>query len=380
MRRTTKKAILSTAVTGLLAGSALAGGEFSDDFESYNVGQGLDGVNGWSIWQCGNGTDGVILNDQAHSGTKSFHVNDFDDVVQEFDICSGVWEVSAWTYVPEQFGDTFFIMLNTYNCPGDPPLNWSVQVHFAGFDQEVIAEGGNSETTALVFDEWVQIRVVVDLDNDTHDIYYGDTLLVDDRSWTEGVSGGGQTCFQAIDLFSNGSEEGIYFDDVVVQEAGPSDQVATITECSLVSGSDPENNGCDPANLADNDDVVERLRSQPGFSAFEPYITEIDMIADAGSATSLASVLVRDSGLLGSNMVGKVRVFNYATNSFQQVGSYSVSSGGLGTDTEHVVSVGSSDYVSGTGEVNVRIRYVSPATFVATGFDVYLDQVQLLVN
>lgn len=155
-----------------------------------------------------------------------------------------------------------------------------------------------------------------------------------------------------------------------------------IDACSISLGSDPDGNGCDPANLAADDDVVERIRSQPGFFASEPNVGEIVMEGHVpGSETTMNSILSRDSGVLGLGLFAKVKARNYAeNNTVQDVGTYDVASGNIGNDIEHVTDIGSADFLDGGGNFDVRLRYVSPAVLVASGFDVFLDQAQILVE
>lgn len=156
-----------------------------------------------------------------------------------------------------------------------------------------------------------------------------------------------------------------------------------IESCSLIFGTDPNNNGCDPLNLAFDDDNVERYRSRFGFTALEPNIAEVQYTGSTGDPflTSMAAIRVRDNGNT-PNTVGKVRVRNYTTNGLVEVGIYNVSTpGGIGNDSENVISVsGGSDFVDIDTGFEVRVRYVCPSVFTALGFDIWADQVEVLFN
>jgi uncharacterized repeat protein (TIGR01451 family) len=72
------------------------------------------------------------------------------------------------------------------------------------------------ELNALPYtvEEWVEIRIDVDLDADTQSIYYGGQLL-STKSWTEGVSGLGIANIGAIDLYANGATS-VFYDDISI--------------------------------------------------------------------------------------------------------------------------------------------------------------------
>jgi hypothetical protein len=129
---------------------------------------------------------------------------------------SGQWIYTAWMQLLANFtGETYFIMLNTY-AAGDPNKNWSVQIHF--IDGEV--RGDTAEgywPLPWIAGEWVEIRLEIDLDADIQTVYYGGELLYT-YSWSNGVSGGGQTAIEAVDLFGNGART-VYYDDMSLMPA-----------------------------------------------------------------------------------------------------------------------------------------------------------------
>ena len=65
---------------------------------------------------------------------------------------------------------------------------------------------------AYLTDQWVEIRVEIDLDNDTQSFFYNNVLLYS-GTWSGEVSGGGVTSIGAVDLFANGSSV-VYYDDL----------------------------------------------------------------------------------------------------------------------------------------------------------------------
>lgn len=156
---------------------------------------------------------------------------------------------------------------------------------------------------------------------------------------------------------------------------------AELLACEITLGSDPDENGCDVANLNEDDDIVEALRSQPGFFASEPNVAEIMITGDAQDAgATISAIATRDSGVLGIELFAKVKARNQKTNAIDDLGEYDVASGNVGSDTGHTINVGSADYLDGDGNFEVRVRYVSPAILVASGFETFLDQAQVLVE
>jgi len=88
-------------------------------------------------------------------------------------------------------------------------------------DQDlVIAEGeAAGEQLPMVRDQWMEIRVEIDLVNDIQKFYYGGDLLYE-SSWTDGMSGGGILNIAAVDLWGNGASA-VYYDDICLTSALP---------------------------------------------------------------------------------------------------------------------------------------------------------------
>ena len=219
------RTLLSLALSCGLAAPALAQTTLiDDDFESYAVGSGLGGQGGWDIWP--GGADALITDDQAFSGTKSFLANAFEtDMIFRMRDGSGVpiAQSGQWTFTCQTFmssaaiGDFYVLLLNQYNDADPINSNWSMQLRLGTADGTVESEFDGA-TTALIYDEWVEVRAEIDLDADLFDIYYGDTLLAEDLVWTENVSGGGLTQIDIIDLYTPGAIPS-YIDDVSLVEA-----------------------------------------------------------------------------------------------------------------------------------------------------------------
>jgi hypothetical protein len=192
----------------VLPGSASA--DWYENFDSYIVGSGLHGQGGWHGWNGDPGADAYVSDLYSHSNPNSVSITGASDIVHEYSgYTTGVWEYTGWVYVPPEFtGVNYFLLLNTYHDGG--PYNWSTQVFFDG-TLHVIASDPEGATLPLITGQWVEIRVEIDLDLNLQTFYYNGQELYQ-KSWTEGVSGGGDLNIGGLDLFANNASP-VYWDD-----------------------------------------------------------------------------------------------------------------------------------------------------------------------
>jgi len=180
---------------------------FAEDFESYAAGSDLHGQGGWKGWDNTAGAGAPASDAFAVSGLNSVEVIGSADLVHEFDLAGGMLELSAMQYIPSgTTGTTYFILLNTYNDGG--PNDWSGQTSF-DLAAGTIAFWHGGEATIL-YDQWVELKYIIDLDNNTVDKYYNGELIATDQ-WDDNVNG----TLGAIDLFGNGASS-VYYDDITV--------------------------------------------------------------------------------------------------------------------------------------------------------------------
>jgi len=189
---------------------------WSDNFDSYPTGQDLHGVGGWKGWANDPAASASTSATQARSAPNSVNINTTSDLVHEYSETSGLWTYTAWQYIPSGYaGQSYFILLNQYDDAG-ATNNWSTQICFDSSTglvrDDVPGNCTGTPTLSIVFDQWVELRVEIDLDADTQAFYYNDQLLYTD-TWTEHVSGGGITAIGAVDLFANGADP-VYYDDL----------------------------------------------------------------------------------------------------------------------------------------------------------------------
>ena len=212
-------------VLGILAAMVCVPGvameQWSDDFDSYGDGQDLQGVNGWKGWDNSATSAANVTSAFANSGPYAVAItpaNPLSDLVHEFSTDgTGLHTFSADTYLPSgSTGVQFFILLNTYSDNG--AKNWSLQQSFDNGTGLVSNGDGHGTTTPIVYDQWVPIRVDINLFDNTQAFTYGTTTLFSGVSWTEGASGGGVLDIGAVDLWDNNASV-MYYDNMSLNSA-----------------------------------------------------------------------------------------------------------------------------------------------------------------
>jgi len=211
------KQLLIAAMGLALAVPSIASAQFSEDFDAYATGTSMHGVNGWKGWDNNPAATAFTSDAQAQSAPNSVAIGPTSDLVHEFfGYTTGAWVVRIMQYIPSStIGQQYFLLLNEYNDGG--PYNWSTQIQF--LDGLLVINDGDGTSTPIIANQWIEIRVEIDLDANSQTIYYDGALLAV-SSWTEGITGGGSLNIGAVDLFSNGATE-IYYDDFSIESANP---------------------------------------------------------------------------------------------------------------------------------------------------------------
>ena len=206
-------------IRGLLFGMAVvlvclpvtAIAQWADDFDSYATDISLHGLGGWKGWDNDPTWTAYTRDEVALSAPNAVEIVDNADLIQEYGYAGGVWTYTAMQYVPENFsGTSYFIMQNMYNDGG--PYDWSIQLPLnAAATPGMIADDHVAGAQLpIIYDQWVEIRVEIDLDTDWREVYYGGTLL-GARTWTTGAAS--LLEIGAVDLFANAASP-VYYDNM----------------------------------------------------------------------------------------------------------------------------------------------------------------------
>jgi hypothetical protein len=211
------------------------GGDWSDNFDNYTLGQELDGDpedGGWKGWDNNPNYGATIIDSYYHSPSYSVKMKDNSDIVHEFSgYTTGQYIFTAWqfSHALADFEDYYFILLSDYSDGG--PYKHAVQICFDRSKREVVCEY-DGKSLPLILDEWVEIRVNIDLDTDWMEIYYGGDLL-HEKPWTAGVNNeeDGLLNIAAVNLAQYGSpyEWPGYFDSLSLIGANYPPNEPTIT-------------------------------------------------------------------------------------------------------------------------------------------------------
>jgi hypothetical protein len=205
---------------------------WEENFDSYDLNSSLHGQGGWKGWDNDPAWTAYVSDDQARSSPHSVDIVGDADIVREFEgIVSGEWILTVWVYVPaDLFGLSYFILLSDYADGAGQANEWAIQMVFDA-DQGLVISEHSGPSLPLVTDQWVEIRVEIDLDTDYFELYYDGTIL-EEKAWTAGPNneGTGYLKLAAIDLFAN-SATSVYYDDLSLE--GEATQPSLSCEGSL---------------------------------------------------------------------------------------------------------------------------------------------------
>ena len=181
---------------------------FFEDFESFDAGEFLhDLAGGWKGWDDSAAYGSPVSDAHAYSGSKSVEIIGAADLVHEYNVAGGKWVFTAMQYIPSgATGTSYFILLNTYHSAG---RDWSVQTTFNLASGAIGFWHGGAAT--IIYDEWVQLKYVIDLDENTVDKYYNGEFYVTD-TWDDNTHG----TIEAIDLYGNNASS-VFYDDIKIQ-------------------------------------------------------------------------------------------------------------------------------------------------------------------
>ena len=185
---------------------------FVEDFEAYAAGSALHGQGGWKGWDNTPGAGAPASDLVAFSGAISAEIGGDADLVHEFDVTDGKWVFSVMQYIPSgTTGQNWFILLNQYSDAGSggPDKDWSLQYVF-DLAAGTVTSQESGGTANIVYDEWVELMFIIDLDNNSAEGYYNGAL-VGGQDWDDTA----HPTIGAVDLYGAGASS-IYYDDIVI--------------------------------------------------------------------------------------------------------------------------------------------------------------------
>lgn len=197
---------------------------YSDDFESYTVGNGIAEEEGdwWDTWTGAPGTaeDPTVSDAFAYEGTQSVLVSGTNDGVIEFaDLTEGRYRVEFYIMVPAGRQGYWNIMQN-FN-PSGSGLVWGMQIFMKDGLITIDGAGEGAATHSFTHGEWVKVQHFIDLNSDWVDLYINDEL-VHAYQWSRGTFDNG-TGINKLDAFNfyawgEGGTPEYYMDNFLIEE------------------------------------------------------------------------------------------------------------------------------------------------------------------
>lgn len=185
---------------------SVASAVFTEDFDGYATGSQLHGQGGWKGWD--NNLAWTAPTSALHSlsPNNSAEIGGTADLVHEFNVAGGVWQLSIMQFIPDGgTGQNYFILLHEYNDGG--PYDWSVQLAFDLGTGLVISDFGGG-SLPIIYGQWVELKFDIDLNANSVYEYYGGVLL-SSYQWDDDAS----NTIGAIDLYGNFASP-VYYDDL----------------------------------------------------------------------------------------------------------------------------------------------------------------------
>jgi len=202
-------AVWAAAVVMSSGASASAQG-FVEDFEAYTAGTNIDGQGAWRDSRVSPMAGAWVCDALAHSGSHSIEIAAGADVMRGCDLVGGKWLVTAMQYIrSDSTGYSFFSLSEI--CTERVSQNEVSLMRFNLSGRSVVTWGAATGVASIVFDRWTELKYVVDLDENTLEMYY-DGVLIHTQVWDENGLGG--LC--GINLYGTDGSS-VYYDDIAVQ-------------------------------------------------------------------------------------------------------------------------------------------------------------------
>jgi hypothetical protein len=116
-------------------------------------------------------------------------------------------------------GSSYFILLSDYEDGGGQENLWAVQLRMDSALGVIECEY-DAISLPLIYNQWTEIRVEIDLDGDWMEIFYGGDFL-HEKEWTATPNNDltGIRNIGAVDLYANGATS-VYYDDLSLEQIG----------------------------------------------------------------------------------------------------------------------------------------------------------------
>ena len=151
------------------------------DFDSLAVGTNMQDVDGWEGWYGDPNWAAQVTDVVAYSGTNSLEiVGTRDDLVPNWpQQTTGKWTLSVMQYCPsdkQTTGVVYFGPLTEYDGAAET-VGW-ISEFLANFETgKAYCTGDDTIQVDLVYDDWAELRLEVDLDAQEADFYYDNIFL-----------------------------------------------------------------------------------------------------------------------------------------------------------------------------------------------------------
>lgn len=196
---------------------------YSDDFESYTVGNGIaeESSTWWNTWSGtpGSEEDPIVSDAQAYSGTQSVKVSNGNDGVIDFGgLTTGRYRVEFYLYIPTD-RQAYWNIMQQFNPSANDNV-WGLEVYIKNGTMTINGNGTSAATYSYTPGAWMKIQHFIDLNSDWVDFYVNGEL-VHAYQWSKGATGtGGVNKLGAFDFYgwNVGGTCEYYMDNFLIEQ------------------------------------------------------------------------------------------------------------------------------------------------------------------
>jgi len=188
---------------------------FEDDIESYNLGGLVAQSPQWVTWTPGAANqDAEVTNEQANSGTQSVKIGAAPQDVNFLlgNQTTGTWKIGFWLFVPTANAGYWNIQKSQTSG-----VAWAMQMFLnQNGTGSVDAGGANAATFTYPKNQWIEIEMIVNLDNNLADLYLDGNHIIDwPYSWSATSTAPGLMQIGSINFYPAAVPSPLmYIDDV----------------------------------------------------------------------------------------------------------------------------------------------------------------------